>query len=196
MASPPNHLLDIARRVELRAESGYTWLVLILSDEPGENSIADVRDELEAALNATVRIVTPGNAHIHDVVSSIVTRPDDVVLLCDLDDWDDESWAAFDIQRSALERKGAIVLVLSSASLVRLGNVAPNIRSYIGGSIFQLAPAGGIMTSEDRDSRVKELEEHFGLSSQQVVEKAEQHTLILDPTFVEWLVLLGMGDLV
>ena len=194
--STPNPVLDIARRVDVRSEAGYAWLVLIPSGQPGENSIADLRDELEVALNTTVRIVTAGTAHVHDLVLTIVERSDDVVLLCDLDEWSDENWAALDIQRSALERRGAMVLMLSPASLVRLSNVAPNIRSYIGGSIFQLASGGGMLTGSERDLRIRALEGYYGLTSQQVVEKAEQHILPLDPSFVEWLVLLGRGDLV
>ena len=196
MVSTPSPVLDIARRAELRAEGGYAWFALIPSGQPGENSIADVRDELEVALNATVRVVTAGTAPVHKLVSTITERSDDIVLICDLDGWGDNDWAAFDIQRSALERRGAMMFVLSAASLLRLSNIAPNIRSYIGGSIFQLASAGGILTNPERDSRIKDLESHYGISSQDVIEKAEQHALALDPNFVEWLVLLGRGDLV
>ena len=39
---------------------------------------------------------------------------------------------------------------------------APNLKSFIGGSICALSPSGGTLTAEERSQRIKELEEHFG----------------------------------
>ena len=52
------------------------------------------------------------------------------------------------------------------------------------------------MTEEERQERLKELSEHFGLTAEEVVQKAEARELPHEPEFVEWLVLLDRGDLV
>jgi hypothetical protein len=97
--------------------------------------------------------------------------------------------------RSALERKGPVILWLASEDIANLANFAPNIRSLIGGSIFVVGPDGGIMTETERQQRLKELSEHFGFSGDEAVRKAEARELPHEPEFVEWLVLLGRGDL-
>ncbi len=107
-----------------------------------------------------------------------------------------EKWRLLDIMRSALERKGPAILWLASDDIANLANLAPNIRSLIGASIFVAGPDGGIMTETERQQRLKELSEHFGLTGEEVVRRAESRELPNEPEFVEWLVLLGRGDLV
>ena len=189
-------VVDIARRIQFRADGGYAWFVLMPSGDPGENALTDVKDELEVVLAANIRVVTAGTVPIHDFIAAINRSSEDVVLVAGLDEWTDEHWIAFDIQRSSLERKGAVVLFLSAPSVLRLSNHAPNIRSFVGGSIFQLAPGGGLFSESDRRLRIKELEDYYGATSDEVVARATQRNLDPDPNFVEWLVLLGRGDLV
>lgn len=166
-------VLEVARRIDLRSESGYAWFVVVPSGEAGENSLADVKDALEVALSEPIRTVTAGTGAVHDFIAAVQINAADTVLLSGLDDWDDAKWRALDIQRSALERPGTIVLMLSPSSVLRLCNYAPNIRSFIGGSFVQLAPGGGILSETERHRRIKELEENYGLSSEEVFEKAK-----------------------
>jgi len=78
----------------------------------------------------------------------------------------------------------------------RLTEFAPNIRSFIGSSIFLAGPEPGIMTDKERESRLEELRQHYQLSDQEIVRRAEAKELPPEPHFVEWLVLVGRGDLV
>jgi hypothetical protein len=52
------------------------------------------------------------------------------------------------------------------------------------------------MTSTERQERLADLESHFQISGSEVIAQAEAGTLPPEPHFVEWLVLLGRGDLV
>ncbi len=72
---------------------------------------------------------------------------------------------------------------------------APNIRGFIGGSIFALGPDEGVMSEGERQRRLRELADHYRLRNEQVLQMAEAGTLPPQPEFVEWLVLLGRGDL-
>jgi hypothetical protein len=189
-------VLEVARRIDLRSESGYAWLAVIPSGEAGENSLVDVKDELEVVLDKPIRTVSAGTGAVHDFISAIQRNSGDTVLLSGLDDWDEANWRSLDIQRSALERPGTIILMLSPNSVLRLSSYAPNIRSFVGGSFIQLAPEGGILSEQERRLRIQALEDHYGLTSEQVIEMAKAGKLDPGPIFVEWLVLIGRGDLV
>jgi hypothetical protein len=98
--------------------------------------------------------------------------------------------------RSALERTGPVVLWVAPDALARLTELAPNIRSFIGSSVFIAGPEPGIMTNNERETRLEELRQYYQISDQEIVRRAQAHELPPEPHFVEWLVLLGRGDLV
>ena len=128
--------------------------------------------------------------------TALESPADDPVLIADLDGVDAEAWSALDVNRSGLAREGAVILWLSSYGLANLSRFAPNLRSFVGGSIFPLSPDGSTLTPEERASRIAELEDHFRMTSEQAIAQALAGTQPPDPLFVEWLVLLDRGDLV
>jgi hypothetical protein len=89
-----------------------------------------------------------------------------------------------------------VILWLSSVGLTSLCEHAPNIRSFIGGSIVYLGMHGDVMTDSERQQRIADLESHFQITSADVILQAESGALPTEPHFVEWLVLLDRGDLV
>jgi hypothetical protein len=113
-----------------------------------------------------------------------------------LDDADAEGWRALDINRSGLARRGPVILWLSNAGVAALCRHAPNIKSFVGGSIIALSHHGAAMTPQERRERVADLESHYAMSSDEVTRMAKSGRLPGDPEFVEWLILLGRGDLV
>lgn len=113
-----------------------------------------------------------------------------------LDAWSLNSWLSLDINRDGMERQGALIFWLCPTAISELCQSAPNIRSFIGGSIFLLGPDEGIMTEEERQRRLEELARHYQLDNEQVIRMGEGRSLPPEPQFVEWLVLLGRGDLV
>jgi hypothetical protein len=121
---------------------------------------------------------------------------DDAVILLAGADLEASEWSSLDTMRSALERSGPVVLWIAPDALDLLTQFAPNIRSFIGSSIFVAGPEPGIMTDSERESRLEELRQHYQLSDQEVVRRAEARELPHESHFVEWLVLLGRGDLV
>ena len=185
---------EIGRRLEIRGT--HAWLVLVRPAEAHEEALEDLRTELSVMLERPVRIVDAGRVSITELRQDIRTPPDDIVLLTGLDGFDEASWAALDLNRSGLERPGAIIMWLSSSAVLTLSRHASSVRSFVGGSFFALGPQGGIMSGEERDRRLNELAEHFQLSSEHVLGMAQAGQLPPDPLFVEWLVLLGRGDLV
>jgi hypothetical protein len=103
-------------------------------------------------------------------------------------------WANVDVNRSRFQRDGATVLVLEEHAAEQLENTAPNLASWIGGSIWRLVGARALSAQETED-RLVVLRQRAGLSDEEVIHRSEAGQLPSDPEFAEWLVLLGRGDL-
>lgn len=88
------------------------------------------------------------------------------------------------------------MLWLSAAGVSDLCSHAPNLRSFIGGSIFIVGSKGGEMAADERAERLRQLCDFYGLNNDEIIEKARKRELPAEPEFVEWLALLGRGDLV
>lgn len=113
------------------------------------------------------------------------------LLLTGASTFDASAWVAVDESRSRLMRRGVVALVLSPAAFGDLQRSAPNLASWIGGSVFTVVEASQF----DREARLAELRAWEGLSDEDLIARAEEGLLEPDPYFAEWLVLLGRGDL-
>ena len=187
----PGH--EIARRLELRG--GHAWAVVLKPPDAAAPALDALEDELDVYLGGPVRTMDASEFSIADLREQLQTPPDDTVVLTGLEDLNEQRWTALDINRDGMARQGALVLWLSPEGILGLCRHAPNLRSFIGGSIFHLGPDGGIMSDDERQRRLVELVDHYKLSSPQVIEMAEARKLPPEPEFAEWLVLLGRGDL-
>ena len=184
---------EIGRRLEIRGSSA--WFVVLRPAEE-EDAMANFVADLSAVLDQPVRVVRSSGSSFERLWSELGESACDPVLISDLDQADAERWRALDVNRSAWLREGAVVLWLSAAGVTNLCSYAPNIRSIVGGSIFNLGTDGGAMTVAERDQQIADLESHFEMNSAEVIKQAESGVLPSEPHFVEWLVLLGRGDLV
>jgi hypothetical protein len=188
--------VEISRRLEIRGKDSSSWIA-ILNSAIGTSVIPDaLREDLAALLQTTTRTLSLHDGTFEQLRTEMHQPSDDVVFLTAVAELPPEKWSALDLMRSALERRGPIVLWLSAEAFAGLSEFAPNIRSFIGSSIFVAGPDGGVMTEEERKNRLNDLATHYGQSDADVLRKAALGELPPEPHFVEWLVLLGRGDLV
>lgn len=185
---------EIARRLEIRGEAG--WLAVLSPVTESTAALDQLQAELRSILQKPARVIPLEPSTFKELQEALHQPDDDAVILSSGTGLTQEKWRSLDIMRSALERKGPVILWLSPSDVANLTDYAPNLRSFIGGSIFLAGPDGGIMTEMERQERLKQLSEHFRLTDQEVVRKAEVGELSNEPEFVEWLVLLDRGDLV
>jgi len=183
---------DIGRRIEIRGP--FSWFAL-LGPTDDKAAVEDLATELGAVLEDPVRIVQYSGS-TERLRSDLQEPASDAVIISNLEMADPERWSALDINRSGFIREGPVVLWLSADGLAQLCTSAPNIRSFLGGSIFHAGVPGDAMTPGERLQRISSLESHFHISSAEVIERAEAGNLPTEPHFVEWLVLLDRGDLV
>lgn len=179
---------DFAARL-LEDAGTNVWYVAL---SPPENAtalahvIVEEANAIEAGFAVAAVVATPA-----DFISALRGAPNRLVVAAGLNAFDAPAWSMLDGSRSRLMREGVTALVLSPASFGSLQAHAPNLASWIGGAVFELAAP----PSHGPEQRLEELRAWAKMSDAEVIAQAEQGTLRPDPYFAEWLVLLGRGDL-
>jgi hypothetical protein len=186
----------IAERLDLR---GYeaTWIGAV-QQSPGATSTEDLQRfqaELSLYLEKPCRVVSATQG-LATLIAEVRQPPDDCILIAYLDGWDKSDWQAFDTNRSSFVRSGIIFLWLTYQSVGNLCSFAPNIRSFLGASIFVIGDTDRLMNEESKSARIQSLELYFQKSSAEVIRLAVDRLLPPEPEYIEWLILLGRGDLV
>jgi hypothetical protein len=117
--------------------------------------------------------------------------------------FDPNAWSTLDRCRTRLERSQkqnidvdstVVVLIMSAQTYGILQTNAPNLASWIGGSVFSIAPEAAL-SPHAREARLDELRNWSSLSDEEVIRRALEGSLPAEPYFAEWLVLLDRGDL-
>jgi len=185
---------DIAERLELLGETPHSWTALIATAD-NEVLLDDVTAELSAILHRQVRVL-PLSQPIDELSDALQEPADDIVVLTAGQTIEPDQWSAIDMNRSRLERNGPLIFWISTAQFSQISRGAPNIRSYIGGSVFRVTPDADSIDEVQRHHRLSELSAHYGWTNEEVVSRAAEGGLPAEPEFVEWLVLLDRGDLI
>jgi len=188
------HAFDVAEVIALRGTN--VWIGCVFSNAPDRAAVADLVLDLQAALGSGVRSVEVREDRIAELRDHLLSPEDDMVVLTGTDKLSERGWIALDVNRSGLMRSGALVWVLDISSLSLLPALAPNLRSFFGGSFYMATASGVKMNAQEITESLQALERRFGLSSEEVVRRAERKELPPYPEFAEWLIFLGRGDLV
>ena len=180
----------IAGIVAMQAD---VWMVIVFSSGPSERDLASTIEELRSLAETEHRLVETIDASpIHTFLRTISPMPADaIVFAVRIEELTDESLLEFDAVRTQLLGR-TILFCTTELGLKRLALLCPNVYSWIGGQCFVFDGNEGVMNVEER---LESLRRHFHLSDAEVIDRARLGTLPTDPAFVEWLALLGRGDL-
>jgi hypothetical protein len=189
---------ELLERIELRGEDAHSWVAIVADSALAPDAVEEFATEIQAQSdeNTNVRVVPIEGLLLNDIRDKVQSPSNDAVILLGFEGRSKEFWASLDVNRSALERPGALFLWLSRSALSDLCRHAPNIRSYIGPSIFAFTGTKGALTVDARERRLKELAEKFHMSNSEIIRRAEEKKIEPEPEFVEWLLLLRRSDLV
>ncbi len=187
---------EIGRRLELRGLDAESWLIVIGPAEREPEALDTFLLELGATIDHPVRVIQIEDQSTSKISQTLREPAADTVILTGFGVFTPAIWREWDLGRSRLERPGAIILWLTSATLSEFCANAPNIRGFVGGSIFRLSQSGSAMTDSEISERIRELESHYQMSSDQMIERAAKGELSAEPQIAEWLILLGRGDLI
>lgn len=187
-------LSQIVRQAGLRADGG--WIAIIMPTEPSAERIEALREEAEIQSVAVPAVIDVGDLEPFALGQLIQGRGDAALLLTGFDAWRPSRWRAADLNRNTWLRGGGVTwMVLGPKGASGLAANAPNLRSVLG-SFLVLGPDGDEMGPEEVARRLQDLREFYGKRDQDVVQGATEGTLEMSPHMVEWLILLGRGDLV
>lgn len=190
---PFTELGDFAVRV-LERPGPNDWLALLVPIAEVGTAAKKLTEELSAIGGLPVfekSISSPAT-----FIESVRLHPDGLGVFSGFDSFGPDDWQALDRERSVLKREGVSLLVLGEESLGLLMGYAPNLASWLGGSVWRLGQQDHELSAEDRETRLEALRRWAGLSDTEVISRAEQGRLSRDPPYSEWLVLLGRGELV
>jgi hypothetical protein len=189
---------ELLERIGLRGEDAHSWIAIVVGSNQASEAVQEFATEIQSQSedNTNVRIVSIKGFSPREIRDKVQSPGNDAVILLGFEEKDEDFWAGLDINRSALERSGSLFFWLSYSALSDLCRYAPNVRSYIGPSIFAFTGTKGALTDEARQQRLKELAEKFKMSDSEIIRRAEEKKIEPEPEFVEWLLLLRRGDLV
>ena len=194
MSVTPRKLGTTALSLRLVALSGTTaYVVYLIPLDVMKLVEAELRAELAAydeGLNVRTIDSSPSAARLlHDAPSIIGD-----VLLIGAEAFTETDWRLLDRRRSEFAREGVTVVLTSPGSFAVLMRVAPNLASWLGGSVFTYEDIDALAV-EQREPRLASLRSWSGKTDEEVLRAAEEGRLPRDPEYAEWLVLLGRGDL-
>jgi hypothetical protein len=167
----------------------------LVTTPPNEEIQSDLTGELSAILGRPVRVL-PLPQPVEELSESLHQPSDDVVVLLGSSTIEPGEWSRMDMNRSRLEREGPVILWLSPEQVSQMSQYAPNIKSYVGGSVFRLTRDESTIDEAERQRRLEELSGHYGWTNQELISRASARALPPEPEIAEWLVLLGRGDLI
>lgn len=186
--------MQLAQRIDLRGENS-SWSVAIAPPSDHEQALEALRVNLESILLKPSRILKIRQESFDTLRTQLHTPGDDVVILDVPESSEPSVFRVLDVSRSALERQGPVILWMSLPTTANFVSHAPNIKSFVGSSIYAITDDGSLMTEAQRRQRLDLLRGHFGLRDEEIIRMATEHKLPPQPAFAEWLILIGRGDL-
>jgi len=186
-------LPEFVFRVTARPSKGSVFVLVSPAD-----LIDRVSGRLRSELEGEVGVQLVGGAHDAGALISAIQKAEGtrIVIACGIESFGDTDWQRIDLLRSRLSRDGAIIFVVSPASVEALTRYAPNLASWVGGSMWIVDIASELLTPEERESRLNALREGFQRSDTEILRLAAEGSLPKEPEYVEWLILLKRPDLI
>lgn len=192
MVPPPRiDVAECALRIVSRPRRG-SWTVVVADDD--DAVAAQLAIEVGTLEERPPRNVTWGG--LSQLIRALRQPDEDTVVVTGFGAVSDDQWGALDLARSELQRNGQVVLVITPEAASAFGRSAPHLLSWIGGDVWSVdlneERRRDVAASEERLATLRR--EHH-MTDEEVVRRARDGTLPAEPEFVEWLALLGRGDL-
>ncbi len=183
---------DLVRLIDVEP---VAFCVLLVPRED-RSVVEDLRQELSIQTGSALLAIEKDEGGLDNVLERVRTAAEPVVVISGLEKWSDHDFSALDINRSRLETGAFVIFAVDLETAARLLDRAPNLRSIIGANVFIWAPDAARMLPGEIDVRLQQLRDHYGKSDDEILSEASAGALSPEPQFVEWLILLGRGDLV
>ncbi|MBL9106146.1 MAG: hypothetical protein JNL82_34810 [Myxococcales bacterium] len=181
-----------ARLVDIGAMSN-AWFLVVVAEGTDEHSATELHEEIVGLTDHRIDRIHVSTAE--ELITTCAENSEDILVLTGLSTFDEHAWRAVDVNRSRLERVAPTLLIINSTAVHRMPILAPNLWSWIGDGVWRYG-AEDRLTSSVREQRLAELRRHFGFDDAELEERARAGRLPAEPDIAEWLVLLGLGELI
>ncbi len=158
--------------------------------------IADLQEELNIQISASLKVINVNGLTPASLLEQLRSERDQVLLMYGFEKWHEKQFASLDVNRSRMETGSLLIFSVDFKTAGNFLDNAPNLRSYFGANIFTVGPDPSWMSPQQIDDRLNDLRSEYHLSDSEVVSRAIHGDLSPEPHLLEWLVLLGRGDLV
>jgi hypothetical protein len=189
----PRGLGEIASDIELVSGS---WTVVVCDQDRMRETVDELRDEVEFAFEDSDGTVVSVDAArgVESMLEELgQCKPDDVALVVNADSLDPAALEQLDGARTRLEGGPRVVMVMTEPALAALADHAPHLWSWMSSRVFSVDRAVGQL---DVETRLESLRQGTGLTDAEIIQRASDGTLPVDPIYAEWLILLGRGELI
>jgi hypothetical protein len=188
-------IFEIVRLIDLQP-TGQTEFSILVASPDDTDLVPELRQELDVQAGVTLALIDAKDMPPTTLLEQLRLAQEPIILISGLEQWNDEQFISLDINRSRLETGAFLIFKMDLNTVARFLDRAPNLRSFIGTSIFISAPDSSTMSAQEISERLHQLREHYRMSDEEVVERAENGSLPAEPHFAEWLFLLGRSELV
>lgn len=117
------------------ALSSIPWALLAVDRERADAVVTDLKEQLTSLLEdlpvELIQVSSPG-----ELLDLVLRHPDSVLVVLGLEALDADAWRRVDANRSRLARELPAILVLDESRLPLVVENAPNLWSWLGGSVF------------------------------------------------------------
>ena len=190
----PVTVFDVVRLIDLQA-IGQTAFSILFASPVEHTPDSEFLAELQVQTSRELDVIDAAQLAPIALIERLQTSNAPVIFVSGLKGWSDASFASLDVNRGGLEAGKFVVFRMAPSTAARFLGRAPNLRSSIGTHLFALAPDLSFMTEEEVADRLGQLRAHYGMTDNEVIERAEKGTLQSEPHFIEWLVLLERAEL-
>jgi hypothetical protein len=184
---------EILQRI-LSLPKQNSWSVLIVPAEQQQIAVEELEETIPVFLEESIHVIS-ADTNVATLLESIYSS-DEFVFLWNFESWTAKDWKQLDYDRSQFSRDRGGLFLLTPETAASFQTQAPNFASWVGGKFYDLALGTETLTEIERQQRLQILQDWLGKTNLEVIHLAETGELPSDPTYGEWLVLLGRGDLV
>ncbi len=184
---------EILQRIASLPKRNF-WSILIIPAEQQHAAIEELEETIPVFLEESIHVIS-ADTSVATLLENIYSS-DEFVFLWNFEAWTDKEWKQLDYERSQFSRNNGGLFLLTPESTASFQTNAPNFASWVGGKVYPLKLGTETLTEIERQQRLQILQDWLGKTNLEVIHLAETGELPSDPTYGEWLVLLGRGDLV
>jgi hypothetical protein len=186
-------LQEIAGRLATRPPV-HDWVAVIVSDGSPVVYSEMLALELQALGLRSIKRVTQF-AGVGSLIRELRLCTESILVIAGMSDFQAEHWKQVDLSRTQLRPLGTAVILLDPTAAGLMARNAPHFFSWFGSEVWTLAPDVELLSTYEKEQRLRVLRESFGKTDDEVIQMVREARGGVGPDYAEWIVLLDRSEL-